>query len=90
MLTIMKNTIETQVKQMLKDYLGEVAYKDCGEISAKSNLKYDLGMDSLDICCMLMEVEKAYNFNLSADDEQFLTVNPTIRNFVNVIYKNTK
>ena len=37
-----------------------------------------------------MEVEKAYNFNLSADDEQFLTVNPTIGNFVNVIYKNTK
>lgn len=86
----MKNTIETRVKQLLKEYLGDVEYANCGEITEKSNLKYDLGMDSLDICCMLMEVEKAYNFNLSADDEQFLTVNPTIGNFVNVIYKNTK
>lgn len=86
----MKQTIETQVKQMLKEYLGEVEYANCGKITEKSNLKYDLGMDSLDICCMLMEVEKAYNFNLTADDEQFLSVNPTVGNFVNVIYKNTK
>ena len=86
----MKQTIETQVRQMLKDYLGEVFYAECGEISAKSNLQHSIGLDSFDIFFLFLEIEKNYNLKFSAEDETLLLDNPSIENFVNVIYKNTK
>lgn len=86
----MKQAIESHVKQMLKEYLGEIGYERCGEITLESHLKNDLGMDSLDVYCILMDVEKEYNFNLSSAEEEKVAKDPTVDNLVSVIYAKIK
>ena len=83
----MKQTVETTLRQMFKDYLGEISLDIHGEISHETHLKDDLGLDSLDILVILMQIEKSYNFDFTSKEEETLTYNPTFGNFVEVIYK---
>lgn len=55
------------------------------EVQMKSNLRYDLGLDSLDVISVVVEAEKA--FEISMDDEEVMTF-VTVEDMVKVIERN--
>ena len=53
------------------------------EVTADTDLEHDLGMDSLDIANLLMEIEETYNITISLNSlPKVKTVNDLIRAIV--------
>ena len=52
------------------------------EVQMKSNLRYDLGLDSLDIISVVVEVEKTFEISIKDDDVMTFV---TVEDFVKVI-----
>ena len=82
----MKEKITNKVKDLLRDYIGEIGYETGAKISPSCNLKNDLGFDSLDVMLFLGNLETEYEIVLSPDEEDLVTNNPTVENIVDVIY----
>jgi acyl carrier protein len=73
------------VKEFLENTIAEIAVIEKTEIKPTSHLKNDLGMDSLDIVEMTMEIEKKYNIILTGIEDEF--PNSTVEEVVALIEK---
>lgn len=68
-----------EIKEMLEENLGE----DTTAITEDSSFKEDLGIDSLDLFELVMDLETKYNIEIPTEDlEQLSTIGDVI-NYIN-------
>jgi acyl carrier protein len=67
-----KEEIYEEIQKIMLDYLGELTAKD---MSIKSNLQADLGMDSLDILYVVFVIENKFEVRITDEEMlRFITV----------------
>ena len=67
-----KDEIFAEIRKIMQDYLGEIVVKD---MSFESDLKVDLGMDSMDILYVLFIIQNTYDIEISEEEmNSFITV----------------
>ena len=67
-----KEEIFAEIRKIMQDYLGELVVKD---MSFESDLKVDLGMDSMDILYVVFIVQNTFDIEISDDEmNTFITV----------------
>ena len=67
-----KDEIFAEIRKIMQDYLGELVVKD---MSFESDLKVDLGMDSMDILYVVFIVQNTFDIEISDDEmNTFITV----------------
>ena len=67
-----KDEIFAEIRKIMQDYLGELVVKD---MSFESDLKVDLGMDSMDILYVVFMVQNTFDIEISDDEmNTFITV----------------
>ena len=67
-----KEEIFAEIRKIMQDYLGELVVKD---MSFESDLKADLGMDSMDILYVVFIVQNTFDIEISDDEmNTFITV----------------
>ncbi len=77
-----RQEIENLVKEIIKDYLGEIEYAQCGEITGQSNLK-SIGIDSFGFLYLIWEIEGKFKIQVSRKDEKAME---TIDGIVDIVY----
>ncbi|MBQ7303865.1 MAG: acyl carrier protein [Alphaproteobacteria bacterium] len=77
-----RKEIENQVKKIIKDYLGEVEYAHCGEITGQCNLR-NIGVDNFGFLYLTWEIENNFNIQVSRKDEKAME---TIDGIVDMVY----
>jgi acyl carrier protein len=53
------------IRQALLRILEETRGEPCGEVDESTNLREGLGLDSVDLVCMVMEIQHQLKVNLS-------------------------
>lgn len=71
--------------EKVKEIIAETVNCEAGDISLTSNLKEDLGMDSLDAMEVSMALEEAFGLTI---EEEALETFVTVENIVNYIDAN--
>lgn len=67
-----KEEIFAEIRKIMQDYLGKVIVEN---MSMKSDLKVDLGMDSMDILYVAFIVQNTFDVEISDDElATFITV----------------
>ena len=67
-----KDEIFAEIRKIMQDYLGEIVVKD---MSFESDLKVDLGMDSMDILYVVFIIQNTYDIEISEEEmNSFITV----------------
>lgn len=67
-----KEEIYEEIQKIMLDYLGELTAKN---MSIKSNLQADLGMDSLDILYVVFVIENKFEVRITDEEMlRFITV----------------
>jgi acyl carrier protein len=67
-----KEEIFAEIRKIMQDYLGKVIVEN---MSMKSDLKVDLGMDSMDILYVVFIVQNTFDIEISDDEmNTFITV----------------
>ncbi len=64
-----RQEIENLVKEIIKDYLGEVKYAQCSELTGQSNLR-SIGVDSFGFLYLIWEIEDKFKIQISRKDEK--------------------
>ena len=81
--------MSSEVQEKIINYLLEESEKEIkpGEISSKSLLREDLGLDSMESVTMVMELEDHYN--ISIDNDELFELN-TIGDLVKIVEEKVK
>ncbi len=67
-----KDEIFAEIRKIMQDYLGELVVKD---MSFESDLKVDLGMDSMDILYVVFIIQNTFDIEISDEEmNTFITV----------------
>ena len=85
MSTINKNNITLQIRQKIS----EVSAKPLDDISLTSSLEDDLGLDSLDLAAMGLDLEEALGIEIDPE-VYFSTVGDVVDFVMNIIQKDTQ
>lgn len=66
----MNSRIKQLIRKDLKQIINDVLDYELPAIIGKTHLKNDLGMDSLDVVELIIEVEKLYNIQIPDDEAE--------------------
>ncbi|MFL9483259.1 acyl carrier protein [Chitinophagaceae bacterium LWZ2-11] len=72
------NNVETTIKQILTDKLG----LDEKQLTDQASFTGNLGVDSLDVIEVIMEVEKEFDIKIPDEDAESLTTVGALVNYV--------
>ncbi len=66
----MNSRLRQLARQDLKQIINDLLDYEIPAITGKTHLQNDLGMDSLDVVELIIDVEKLYNINIPDDEAE--------------------
>ena len=81
-----KEKIFDTLKEILIEQVGIANVEEDKAITLKTNMRTDFGVDSFDLCCILVALEDKFGFSFSPEVEKKLFDNPLMSSFVDAVY----
>ena len=83
-----KQEISKALKEIVQDVVDYKYVALCSNFESNTHLENELGLDSLDMCEVIMKLEDYFGFRMMPDDdEEFSKMNHTVGNIVDFVYR---